>query len=147
MEFDNGPVEMPTKIQVSPVNTTAHTNTVQNQYITQTMDRYRKKKITSNYATTQDDIGVMNSTHGFGMHPSPTPQFYHEESKVHQSSKFDLAYFDGLVITLNHLCLIASDTILHEPILPLLALFRASARNTFFFVRFPFFFIFIHYHT
>lgn len=93
MDFDSGPVEMPSKIQISPVNTSAHTNTVQNQYITQTMDRYRKKKITSNYATTQDDIGVMNSTHGFSAHPSPAPQFYHEESNVLQSRKFDYVPF------------------------------------------------------
>lgn len=90
MEFDCGPVEMPTKIQVSPVNTAAYTNTAQNQYITQTMDRYRKKKFTSNCGTTQDDIGVMNSTHTYQAKHSPTSQFYQEESKALQSESITL---------------------------------------------------------
>lgn len=85
MEFDCGPVEMPTKIQVSPVNTTTQKIAVQNQYITQTMDRYRKKKYTSNCGTTQDDIGVMNSTHTNQANHSPTSQFHREESKTLQS--------------------------------------------------------------
>lgn len=87
MEFDCGPVEMPSKITVSPVNTTAHTNAVQNQYITQTMDRYRKKKVTTSIGTTQDDIGVMNSTHTYHANRSPMPQFYQDDSAALQSSE------------------------------------------------------------
>lgn len=92
MEFDCGPVEMPTKIQVSPVNTTACTTAVQNQHITQTMDRYRKKKFTSNCGTTQDDIGVMNSTRTYQAKHSPTSQFYQEESTTLQSELFNLFF-------------------------------------------------------
>lgn len=82
MEFDCGPVEMPSKINVSPVNTIAQTNSVHNQYITQTMDRYRKKKITTNIGTTQDDIGVMNSTHTTNADRHSSMSQYHQDDSI-----------------------------------------------------------------
>lgn len=90
MEFDCGPVEMPSKITVSPVNTIAQTNSAHNQYITQTMDRYRKKKITTNIGTTQDDIGVMNSTHTSNAKHSSMSHFYQDDSTVLKNSEFFL---------------------------------------------------------
>lgn len=98
MEFDRGPVELPSKI--------AHTSSptpqyfTRNNYCTQTLDRYiSKKKHTTAYRTAQDDMNVPRSSApryvSENIKPilkktpadSDSPQVYREESKSSQYGK------------------------------------------------------------
>ncbi|XP_055314991.1 uncharacterized protein LOC129575416 isoform X3 [Sitodiplosis mosellana] len=64
MDFDVSDVEMPSKIKCLPTSPT-YSSQQQNQYKTQTLDRFRSKKKSSSHfgaLSSQDDINIMHST-------------------------------------------------------------------------------------
>lgn len=91
MEFDVGPVEMPSKISPSPI---AQYNIPQASYKTQTLDRFRsKKKFNSRGTTSQDDINIAHSTPKYSSLRSPSGAFK-EETKVSQYGELKLTKID-----------------------------------------------------
>lgn len=100
MEFDVNDVEMPTPIKCLPSSSPIYENRSSNQFRTQTLDRFRSKKKTAShmYATSQDDINVMQSTSKYdrrspAVNSSYVKEFqrsptYREESRSSQCGKY-----------------------------------------------------------
>lgn len=86
MDFDSGPVEMPTKIQSTP--SPRFNGPSPHQFKTQTLDRFRSKKKNSSHlkTTSQDDIHIVHSTPKYSRLHSPSLAF-NEESKVSEYGK------------------------------------------------------------
>ncbi|XP_031619555.1 uncharacterized protein LOC116338440 isoform X3 [Contarinia nasturtii] len=84
MEFDVNTVEMPSQIKIHP-SSPNYSSQQQNQFKTQTLDRFRsKKKSSTNLGTSsQDDINITHSTPKYSRMRSPS-QSYHEECRASQ---------------------------------------------------------------
>lgn len=87
MDFDAGPVELPTKLQTLSTPSPSF-NSSPNQFKTQTLDRFRSKKKNSSHmkATSQDDLNVVHSTPKYSRLHSPSLAF-NEQSKLSEYGK------------------------------------------------------------